>query len=109
MGKHDLFEFLKRNNVEIKVYPGRDYSSMTQMIKYSQELEELTEALQSRLTEAEKVIGLMDTYYPVIEPEGCCNGRDCACLGLPTNPEHYAQSMARSYLSKYATKEGSEK
>ncbi len=35
------------------------------------------------------------------EPVGCCSGRDCGCLGLPTEPQVCSEECYSKLISKY--------
>jgi hypothetical protein len=50
-----LFDFLKKNNVEISFEPNRDYTSMPKMIEYSKDLEGRIFNLESKLKQQEEV------------------------------------------------------
>ena len=58
-------------------------------------------SLKEALKDFKEMAEFYDQYMPRFEPEGCCNGRDCGCLGKPTNPEYYLNDFARTKLEKH--------
>lgn len=61
------------------------------MKKENQEMREALKALAKNTSD----------YFSNIEPEGCCNGHMCGCLGMPTNPEYYIKEQADEAISKF--------
>ena len=73
------------------------------MAKELEELKKENEELKKDFTHfLEKVQYVMPQN---IEPEGCCNGRECGCLGKPTNPEYYIDQLRKELISKWGVKQ----
>lgn len=76
------------------------HDEMSRLQKENEELKKENEELRKDF------LHLLDKMQYVlssnIEPEGCCNGRDCGCLGMPTNPEYYVNQLRENYLTKWS-------
>ena len=72
----------------------QNYSDKTTIEDLQKENQEMREALKSLAKNTSE-------YLSNIEPEGCCNGYMCGCLGKPTNPEYYIKEQADEYISKF--------
>lgn len=89
--KDEEIERMKKDN--------QSYYENNQKIIKSLELKE--DKYQEAVKDIEKLSKALTDAFKNVEPEGCCNGNMCGCLGRPTNLEFYWNRLGEETLSKY--------
>jgi hypothetical protein len=60
--------------------------------------------LEQKLKVAIEALELGIKYFEPMEFGRCCNGRDCGCMGVPTDPEYYLMKDMKEALEKLKDK-----
>lgn len=96
---------IEANNEMISFQNSLAHTYEKKIKQLEQRLQEAVEVLQDL---NKGVVRYYDETCSKVKWDTCCNGRDCACLGKPTDPEYYIWQdllKVREFLKKIEAKE----